>query len=112
MSLCRLRHNVRVVPRERGLTSRIERLGRHGKRCDAGSRGLVLQRRDLVGAVGDAAAAPLRLARDQDFVDAGAVGQPRTRSISVSMRLRYSASGTNRSGRIARKKWPTSCGRS
>jgi hypothetical protein len=39
MSLCRLRHNVRIVPRERGMPSRIERLGRHGKRCDTGSRG-------------------------------------------------------------------------
>src|SRR5262245_6356986 len=102
MSRRLLRENVRIRTSPRAVPLRSERLPRHGERRNTRAGSFLLQRRDLVGAVGDAAAAPLdlvsplRLARDQDLVHA---------LRGVSMRWRSSTSGTNRSGRIARKKW-------
>src|SRR5262249_54327041 len=57
-------------------SSAAERLERDGKRRDAGFGGFLLQRRDLVGAIGNAApapvvfVAPLRLARHENLVEA------------------------------------------
>src|SRR6266446_9491734 len=56
--------------------SRTERLERHGKRRHAGFDGFLLQRRDLVGTVGNAApaslvfVAALRLAGHENLVEA------------------------------------------
>src|SRR5262249_56518735 len=58
------------------LFSRAERLERDGQRRDAGFGGFLLQRRDLVGTIGNAApapfvfVAPLRVARHENFVEA------------------------------------------
>src|SRR5262249_26896031 len=57
-------------------SSAAERLERDGKRRDAGFGGFLLQRRDLVGAIGNAApapvvfVAPLRLAGHENLVEA------------------------------------------
>src|SRR5262249_15368297 len=67
---------LRAARRWRHLIQSTEGLERDGKRRHPGFGGFLLQRRDLVGTIGNAApapvvfVAPLRLARHENFVEA------------------------------------------